>query len=88
VIEATISLIVKYDKDVERVQQELPRLLAVVGDGDGAHAAHEADHGQPHGDGHHHHHHGQSHHHDAPEDEAYRRHTEGYFGAVPRRPRS
>jgi MoxR-like ATPase len=79
VIEETIALIIKYDRDVERVEQELPRLLGVVED-TGRDGGHEHDHH----DHDHHHHHDHSHHH-GPEtgsQSAYDRHREGYFGAV------
>jgi MoxR-like ATPase len=77
VIEMTISLIIKHDKDVERVQQELPRLLGVI-DASTPPPAH--DHGHSHDHDHGHHHHGHSH--SSPEEEAYHRHKEGYFGAT------
>jgi MoxR-like ATPase len=76
VIEETISLIIKHDKDVVRVHEELPRLLGLI-EAFAPLAAHEHEHG---------HHHGHHHHHDhanrTPEEEAYRRHAEGYFGAI------
>jgi MoxR-like ATPase len=77
VVEETISLIIKHDKDVERVQEQLPHLLGLAGTDE--HAQVGADH-------HHHHHHDHAHDHSSPEEEAYRRHAEGYFGAV--RPRT
>jgi MoxR-like ATPase len=78
VIEETITLIVKYDRDVERVQRDLPRLLSVVDGGGLEHADGEHDHHHGHG-----HHHGHSHDaHESPEIEAYNRHKQGYFGAV------
>jgi MoxR-like ATPase len=82
VIEDTISLVIKHDKDVERVQQELPRLLGVI---DSSASAAADDHG--HGHGHHHHHHQDHHHahddsHLSPEENAYHRHGPGYFGAI------
>jgi MoxR-like ATPase len=70
VVEETISLIIKHDKDVERVTEALPRLMGVAAD-EGA-----SEHEHSHGHGHHH-----AHHH-SPEEEAYRRHSEGYFGAI------
>jgi MoxR-like ATPase len=75
VIEDTISLIIKYDKDVDRVQEQLPDLLGLVGVPTDEHAHVGADH-------HHHHHDDHGHHHPSPEQEAYKRHAEGYFGAV------
>jgi MoxR-like ATPase len=85
VIEETISLIIKYDKDVDRVQEQLPRLLGLVG-------APTHEHAQAHVGADHHHDHGHDHNHDhshdhghddsSPEQQAYKRHAEGYFGAV------
>jgi MoxR-like ATPase len=72
-IEETITLIIKYDKDVERVQEQLPRLLGVV---DEAAASHAHSHSHSHGHAHH------DHHHHTHEEEAYHRHKEGYFGAI------
>jgi MoxR-like ATPase len=72
VIEQTISLIIKHDKDVERVQHELPRLLGLPGDASHGHG-HRHEHGHEHG----HHHHER-----VPEEEAYDRNKKGYFGAV------
>jgi MoxR-like ATPase len=74
VIEQTISLIIKHDKDVERVQHELPRLLGVAEEGH--------DHGHGHHHGHHGHDHGHHHHHVDPEQQAYESNKQGYFGAV------
>jgi len=81
VIEETISLIIKHDKDAERVQEELPRLLGLI-EASAPLAAHEHEHehGHPHEHDHGHHHHGHAHR--TPEEEAYRRHAEGYFGAT------
>jgi MoxR-like ATPase len=71
VIEDTISLIIKHDQDVERVQQELPRLLGL------------AESSLPPADAHEHaHHHHDHHHHHTPEEEAYHRHAQGYFGST------
>lgn len=75
VIEETISLLIKHDQDVERVQQELPRLLGVA-DSSVPSPRHDHDHGHSHS----HHHHGHGDH--SPEEEAYHRHAEGYFGAI------
>jgi hypothetical protein len=81
VIEETISLIIKYDKDVDRVQEQLPRLLGLVG-------APTREHAQAHVGADHHHDHSHDHSHDhvhddsSPEQQAYKRHAEGYFGAV------
>ena len=71
VIEETISLIIKYDKDVERVQHELPRLLGIIDT-----AAPPTAHAHEQGD----HHHGHTH--PTSEEEAYHRHAQGYFGAI------
>ena len=76
VIEETISLLIKHDQDVERVQQELPRLVGVTDS-----AMPPPPHDHSHGHSHSHHHHGHSHS-SSPEEEAYRRHAEGYFGAI------
>jgi MoxR-like ATPase len=76
VIDETISLLIKHDQDVERVQQELPRLLGVTDS-----AMPPPPHDHSHGHSHSHHHHGHSHS-SSPEEEAYRRHAEGYFGAI------
>jgi len=48
-IEQTLSVIIKYDRDADRVLRELRRREAGDGDGDG--------HGHSHGAGHAHHHH-------------------------------
>jgi MoxR-like ATPase len=84
VIEQTISLIIKYDKDVERVQHELPRLLGVI---EQAPPRHDHDHHHDHHDHHHPHHHDPDHgDHGEPRTEtetaAYNRNKKGYFGAV------
>ncbi len=79
IVEETISLIIKHDKDVERVTEELPRLIAGVGE-DVADRVHAHDHAHVHGHDHPHEH--PPGHHHGPEDEAYRRHAEGYFGAI------
>jgi MoxR-like ATPase len=56
VIEQTISLIIKHDRDVERVQHELPRLLGV------AERSRGQGHSHTHGEGHDHSHtHGEDH---------------------------
>jgi MoxR-like ATPase len=87
VIEQTISLIIKHDKDAERVQHELPRLLGVIEqapahdhdhDHDHDHGHHDHTHEHPHDHAHGHQHHD---HHDA-EQAAYNRNKRGYFGAV------
>ncbi len=78
VIEETISLIIKHDKDAERVQQELPRLLGLI---DQPPTPQDHDHSHDHGHGHGHHHHGDGHK-KSPEEEAYERHAQGYFGAI------
>jgi hypothetical protein len=89
VIEETIWLIIKHDKDAERVQEDLPRLLAVVEQSPavldepghphvhhgGGHHGHDHEHG-------HHHHHEPGGPHRGPEQEAYDRNKKGYFGAV------
>ncbi|MGB0092523.1 MAG: hypothetical protein WBP81_08315, partial [Solirubrobacteraceae bacterium] len=77
VIEETISLIIKYDKDIDRVQEQLPRLLGLVGASTHEHAS------APVGADHHHDHsHDHGHDDSSPEQQAYKRHAEGYFGAV------
>ncbi len=75
VIEETISLIIKHDKDADRVQEQLPQLLGRVGAPTNEHVHAGADH-------HHHHHDDHGHHHSSPEQQAYKRHAEGYFGAA------
>ncbi|MBV9819491.1 MAG: MoxR family ATPase [Solirubrobacterales bacterium] len=82
-VEETITLLIKYDRDVERVQGEIPRLLGRAGidvaleqqvhnHGDG----HGHDHDQPHShsraQGAHHHH----------EHDDMRTDSKGYFGSV------
>jgi MoxR-like ATPase len=74
VIEETISLIIKHDKDVDRVQEQLPQLLGLAGA-----PAHEHAHA---GADHHYHDDHRHHHHSSPEQQAYNRNAEGYFGAV------
>ena len=100
VIEQTISLIIKHDRDAERVQQELPRLLGVAADS----AAHGHDHDHSHGDhdhshGDHDHSHGDhdhshgDHDHDHSHTHAERHghgagngKEKGYFGAIRSKP--
>ncbi len=91
VIEQTISLIIKHDRDVERVQQELPRLLgaaarsAVHGHGhdDHSHDGHTHD-GHTH-DGHTHDGHSHSHAGGHDHDDVKPR-EQGYFGALRSKP--
>ncbi len=56
VIEQTISLIIKHDRDVERVQHELPRLLGVARRPPAHPREDEHDRGEDHGHGHGHSH--------------------------------
>ncbi|MGO9976822.1 MAG: AAA family ATPase [Solirubrobacteraceae bacterium] len=56
VIEQTISLIIKHDRDVERVQHELPRLLGVAHRPPAHPREDEHDSGEEHGHGHGHSH--------------------------------
>ena len=85
VIEETISLIIKHDKDVERVQQELPRLLGMIDALDHHDHAHARGHDHHHDHGHGHHHHG----HDdpSPEEQAYQPPRRGLLRCAVRRPR-
>ncbi|MEW6475196.1 MAG: MoxR family ATPase [Actinomycetota bacterium] len=73
VVEETLMLILKYDRDVETAARALPRLFGEPED-EGL----DRDHGHDHD---HRHSHGNGHSHDGPE-ERYRRHALGYFGAV------
>ena len=77
IVEETITLLIKYDRDVDRVQAEIPRLLGRAGiavpdapsshsHGDHSHA-HQGDHGHDHD-------HGRSHAHPEPQT--------GYYGSV------
>jgi MoxR-like ATPase len=58
-LEETLQLLVKYDRDTQRVSEQLTWLLS-------GHSAHDHDHDHGghhhHGHGHHHHHHGPGHH--------------------------
>lgn len=69
-VEETLQLILKYDRDVQKVIERLPALL----DGHG-HDHHDHDHHHHHG---HHHHHHDAHLHDA--EERKREHSANYFG--------
>jgi hypothetical protein len=101
VIEQTISLIIKHDRDVERVQQELPRLLgaaarsAVHGHGHDDHSHDGHTHGDHTHDGHTHDghthdghtHDGHSHSHAGGHDhDDVKPREQGYFGALRSKP--
>ena len=78
-VESTITLLIKYERDVERVRQEIPRLLGLAGiDVPDQAPGHSHDHGHGHS---HDHGHGHSHDHDHGESEA-RTDSTGYFGSV------
>ena len=62
IVEDTITLLIKYDRDVDRVQHEIPRLLGRAGvKVPDAPASSHGDHSQSHSDEDHHHHHDESH---------------------------
>lgn len=75
-VEQTITLLIKYDRDVERVQREIPRLLGLVGVQVPA-DEHPHDHSHDHGHGHGHSHTGDDHSHSE-----MRTDSSGYFGSV------
>jgi MoxR-like ATPase len=62
-IEETLQLLIKYDRDTTRVSEQMEWLLGGVHEH--GHDQHDHGHGHSHGHGHHHHHgHGHSHSHD------------------------
>lgn len=70
-LEETLQLLVKYDRDTQRVSEQVTWLLSGQGDG----FAHDHHHGHHHHHGHghhHHHHHGPGHHHHSHEDKPLR----------------
>ncbi len=78
VIEQTISLIIKHDRDVERVQHELPRLLGAAERSRAQEQGHSHTHGEGEGHGHthgeahdHSHAHGEGHSHSPVDDRAH-----------------
>jgi len=74
-VENTITLLIKYDRDVERVEQEIPRLLGLAGiDVPGEPHPHGHEHPHDHGQG-------RQHDHDHPHGEG-RTDSSGYFGSV------
>ncbi len=60
-IEETLQLILKYDRDVQRISELMPSILGGIYDGLHTHQHH---HGHDHAHDHHHHHHGHGHGHD------------------------
>lgn len=68
-LEETLQLLVKYDRDTQRVSEQLTWLLSGHGNHDHSH-----DHGghHHHDHGHHHHHHGSGHHHHNHDDKPLR----------------